>query len=129
MSGCAGEEALPVPTEGQIVGSWSNPEGDWINFQRGGAGTISAGAQLQLSELVDESDTKPECSFSWGVDTIPAGGDTWVSVTFNSGQCGFSGPAEFGLYCYYEESGELRLSPAVELPKPDEIYARSTATG
>ncbi|MFF4831416.1 hypothetical protein [Streptomyces sp. NPDC001315] len=128
LSACEKEENLPVPTQGQIVGSWSNPGGDGITFEKGGTGTISAGAQLQLSSLMEKSDTKPECPFSWGVDTVPAGGSEWISVTFAAGQCG-SEPGEFGLYYYYEEdSGDLRLSPAVEFPKPDEIYARSKAT-
>ncbi|MFJ6985008.1 MULTISPECIES: hypothetical protein [unclassified Streptomyces] len=129
VSACSEEEALPVPTEGQIIGSWSNPGGDRITFNKGGTGTISAGAQLQLSDLMEKSDTKPECPFSWGVDTIPAGGDKWVSVTIKSGQCGFSGIGEYGLYWYYKESGGLRLSPAVEFPEPDEIYAPVNSTG
>ncbi|MFF3350889.1 hypothetical protein [Streptomyces sp. NPDC002779] len=124
-SACGKEEDFPVPTEGQIVGFWSNPGGDWITFEKGGTGTISAGAQLQLSNLLEKSDTKPECSFSWGVDTVPAGGSKWVSVNFAAGQCG-STPGSFGLHYYYD-SGELRLAPAVEFPKPAEIYARSTA--
>ncbi|MFC9848997.1 hypothetical protein ACFWFF_34710 [Streptomyces sp. NPDC060223] len=128
LSACEKEESLPVPTEGQIVGSWSNPGGDSITFEEGGTGTISAGAQLQLSSLTEKSDTKPECPFSWGVDTVPAGGSKWISVTFAAGQCG-PDPGEFGLYYYEaENSGGLRLSPAVEFPKPDEIYARSKAT-
>ncbi|MGQ4333778.1 hypothetical protein ACN6K4_005646 [Streptomyces hayashii] len=125
MSACDNKEELPVPTEGQIVGTWSNPGNDWITFEKGGTGTISAGAQLQLSSLMDKSDTKPQCPFSWGVDNVPAGGSKWISVTFAARQCGPE-PGEFGLYCYYEEdSGALRLSPAVEFPKPAEIYARS----
>ncbi|MEL5953287.1 hypothetical protein AADR41_00475 [Streptomyces sp. CLV115] len=127
MSACEKEEGYPVPKEGEVVGSWSNPGGDWINFKKGGKGTISAGAQLQLSELMEKADTKDVCEFSWGMDTVPAGGDKWVSVNFAAGQCGFSGPGEFGLYCY-EDSGELRLSPAVEFPKSEEIYSRSNTT-
>ncbi|MER6564236.1 hypothetical protein ABT300_42280 [Streptomyces sp. NPDC001027] len=129
VSACDEGEDVPVPTQGQIVGSWTNPGGDRVTFAKGGTGTISAGAQLQLSSLMEKSDTRPECPFSWGVDTVPAGGDTWVSVTFAAGQCG-PAPGEFGLYYYYEEdSGALRLSPAVEFPKPAEIYTRSKATG
>ncbi|MEU6816033.1 hypothetical protein [Streptomyces sp. NPDC046860] len=91
-------------------------------------GIISAGAQLQLSSLMEKSDTKPQCPFSWGVDTVPAGGSKWISVTFAAGQCG-SQLGEFGLYYYYvEKTGEMRLSPAVEFPKPSEVYARSDAT-
>lgn len=128
VSACDKEEDLPVPTEGQIVGTWNNPGNDWITFEKGGTGTISAGAQLQLSSLMEKSDTKPQCPFSWGVDTVPAGGSKWISVTFAAGQCGPE-PGEFGLYYYYEEdSGALRLSPAVEFPKPVEIYARSKTT-
>ncbi|WP_327315229.1 hypothetical protein [Streptomyces sp. NBC_01235] len=125
-AGCDGEEKVPVPKESQVVGSWSNPGGDWITFRKGGTGLISAGAQLQLSELMDKSETTGSCEFSWGVDTVPAGGDKWVSVTFEKGQCG-SAPGEFGLYYYYEDSKELRLSPAVEFPEPGEIYSRSNA--
>ncbi|MFJ4439007.1 hypothetical protein [Streptomyces sp. NPDC088923] len=118
-----------VPSEGQIIGSWKNKGGDWITFRKGGRGTISDGAQLQLSELMEKADTKPECTFSWGIDTVPAGGDTWVSVNFAAGECGPT-PGEFGLYYYrMEKTGELRLSPAVEFPKADEIYARSGTDG
>lgn len=125
LSACETKEDLPVPGEDQVVGSWSNPGGDWITFEKDGTGTISAGAQLQLSTLMKQSDTKPECPFSWGVDTVPAGGDKWVSVTFAAGQCG-PGPGEFGLYYYYQEDSKgLRLSPAMEFPEPDEIYART----
>lgn len=77
---------------------------------------------------MEETDTKDVCRFSWGVDTIPAGGEKWISVNFAAGQCGSSGPGEFGLYYYYEEdSGDLRLSPAVEFPESGEIYAPSDA--
>jgi hypothetical protein len=41
---CGNEEELPIPTQGQIVGSWSNPGGDWIKFRKGGTGLISAWA-------------------------------------------------------------------------------------
>ncbi len=116
-----------VPSEGQIIGLWKNKGGDRITFRKGGRGTISDGAQLQLSDLMEKADTKPECSFSWGVDTVPAGGDTWVSVNFAAGECG-PVPGEFGLYAYHvEKTGELRLSPAVEHPRAGEIYARAKA--
>ncbi|MFJ4710859.1 hypothetical protein [Streptomyces sp. NPDC088785] len=123
-TGCDQEEGTPAPTRGQIVGSWANRGGDLITFREGGRGVISRGAQLQLSDLMKKADTKPECSFSWGVDPVPAGGDTWISVRFAAGECG-PVPGEFGLYYYHEEkSGELRLSPAVEFPPPGEIYVR-----
>ncbi|MFJ2264608.1 hypothetical protein ACIOKD_41180 [Streptomyces sp. NPDC087844] len=127
LSACEKEERLPVPKEDQIVGSWGNPGGDWITFEEGGTGTISAGAQLQLSSLMEKADAKPECPFSWGVDTVPAGGSKWISVTFAPRQCG-PVPGEFGLYYYEKDSGQVRLSPAVEFPKPEEIYARSEET-
>ncbi|MFJ1652579.1 hypothetical protein ACIOC2_14405 [Streptomyces sp. NPDC088337] len=127
VSACSAEEEFPVPTDDQVVGTWSNPGRDWIKFKEGGTGLISAGAQLQLSALMEEADIKDACEFSWGVDTVPAGGSKWVSVTFTKGQCGFSGPGEFGLNYYYTDSGELRLSPAVEFPEPDEVYARTNA--
>lgn len=134
--GCAGKSESSsaadsasdaVPSEGQVIGSWKNKGGDWITFHKGGKGIISDGAQLQLSDLVEKADTKPECPFSWGVDTVPAGGDTWVSVNFAAGECGPE-PGEFGLYAYHvEKTGELRLSPAVEHPKAGEIYVHSKA--
>ncbi|MEV0036200.1 hypothetical protein [Streptomyces sp. NPDC050804] len=127
VSGCTDEGDFPVPTEGQVVGAWSNPGGDWINFKKDGTGLISAGAQLQLSSLIEESETREVCGFSWKVDTIPAGGDVWVSVNIREGQCGSSGLGNFGLYAYSAESKELRLSPAVEFPKPGEVYSRSNA--
>ncbi|MFE4173200.1 hypothetical protein ACFRR7_14285 [Streptomyces sp. NPDC056909] len=126
VSGCTDEGDFPVPTEGQVVGAWSNPGGDWINFKKDGTGLISAGAQLQLSSLIEESETREVCGFSWKVDTIPAGGDVWVSVNIREGQCGSAGLGNFGLYAYSAESKELRLSPAVEFPKPGEVYSRST---
>jgi len=126
--GCADEEGFPVPTEGRVVGSWSNPGGDWINFKKDGTGLISAGAQRQLSSLVEESETKEVCEFFWRVGTVPEGEDVWVSVTFRKGQCGFSGAGRFGLYAYSGEAEELLLSPAVEFPEPDEVYSRSNAT-
>lgn len=129
VSACGEGRDLPVPSESQIVGSWSNSEGDWILFEEGGQGVISPGAQLQLSEIMKKDDIKSECSFSWRVEAVPAGGEEWVSLTFATGQCGFSGPGEFGLYFYRrEESGELRLSPAVEFPKPEEIYTHAAVT-
>ncbi|MFF3412308.1 hypothetical protein ACFYW8_40430 [Streptomyces sp. NPDC002742] len=128
VSGCADEEDAPVPTKGQVVGSWSNPGGDWINFKKEGTGLISAEAQLQLSSLIEESETRKECEFSWKVDTVPAGGDMWVSVIFREGQCGFSGTGKFGLYAYSGNSGKLQLSPAVEFPESGEIYSRSNGT-
>ncbi|MFF1422383.1 hypothetical protein [Streptomyces sp. NPDC058280] len=129
MSACGTEEDYPVPTEGQIVGYWSNPGGDWVNFEKDGTGKISTGAQLQLSELIEEADTREQCEFSWGVDTVPAGGDKWVSLNFAGGQCGSSGLGELGLYYYYfGDSEELALAPVVELPKPEEIYSPSKAT-
>lgn len=116
-----------VPSNGQIIGSWRNKGGDWITFHKGGRGIISEGAQLQLSNLMEKADAKPECPFSWGVDTVPAGGDTWVSVNFAAGECGPI-PGEFGLYAYHvEKTGELRLSPAVENPQAGEIYVHSKA--
>ncbi|MEV8031831.1 hypothetical protein [Streptomyces sp. NPDC086182] len=128
VSGCADEGDVPVPTKGQVVGSWSNPGGDWINFKKEGTGLISAGAQLQLSSLIEESETRKVCPFSWKVDTVPAGGDVWVSVTFREGQCGFSGTGRFGLYAYSGKSGEMNLSPAVEFPESGEVYSRSNGT-
>ncbi len=126
VSACGVEDNYPVPTEGQVIGSWSNPGGDWIKFQKGGTGLISRGAQLQLSALMKPADTKDVCTFSWGVDTVPGGGGKWVSVNIKSGQCR---GGEFGLYSYHgENSGELFLSPAVEYPEHDEVYSRSKAT-
>ncbi|MFP8905411.1 hypothetical protein [Streptomyces atacamensis] len=127
VSGCANEGDFPVPTEGQVVGFWSNPGGDWIDFKEDGTGTISAGAQRQLSSLIKESETRGVCEFSWGVDAVPAGGDVWVSVTFRKGQCGFSGVGKFGLYAYSGGPEELFLSPAVEFPESGEVYSRSNA--
>ncbi|MFF4093257.1 hypothetical protein ACFYYY_05225 [Streptomyces sp. NPDC001834] len=125
--GCEKGEGFPAPKEEQIVGFWSNPKGDWIRFKKGGVGLISPGAQLQLSELMEESQTKDGCEFSWKVDVMPAGGGKWVSVTFAKGQCGFQVPGEFGLHYYYERSGDLSLSSKVEFPKRDETYSRSSA--
>ncbi|MFI5753987.1 hypothetical protein [Streptomyces sp. NPDC051569] len=129
VSACGTEEDYPVPTEGQIVGHWSNPGGDWVDFEKDGTGRISPGAQLQLSELIEEADTQERCEFSWGVDTVPAGGEKWVSLSFSDRQCGSSGPGELGLYFYYlGGSKKLALAPVAELPKPAEIYSPSKAT-
>lgn len=128
VSGCGSEDEQPVPNESQIVGLWQNPGGDWIDFEKDGTGTLSAGAQLQMNSLVKESETKEKCEFSWGVDTTPAGGDKWVSLTFKEGQCGSLGRS--GLYWYYEDpSGELFLANPVESPKPEEIYKQENMTG
>lgn len=126
VSGCGDDDGFPVPTEAQVVGSWSNPGGDWITFKKDGTGAISEGAQLQLSSLVEEDETREVCEFSWGVETVPAGGSKWVSVTFGKGQCGFSGMGRFGLNYYYgDPSGELLLASSVESPKREEVYSRS----
>ncbi|MFE5096171.1 hypothetical protein ACFRCI_39005 [Streptomyces sp. NPDC056638] len=127
VSGCEIEEESPVPKESQIVGLWKNPGGDWIDFDKDGTGALSAGAQLQLNSLVKKSETKEVCEYSWGVDTVPAGGGKWVSLTFQEEQCGSLGSS--GLYYYYRDpSGELVLANSVESPKVEEIYARSNAT-
>lgn len=44
LSACVTEEDHPLPTEGQIIGSWSNPGGDWITFGKDGAGHLRGGA-------------------------------------------------------------------------------------
>lgn len=126
-SGCGSEEEVPVPKESQIVGLWKNPGGDWIDFEKDGTGALSAGVQLQLNSLVKESETKEVCKFTWGVDTVPAGGSKWVSLTFKEGQCGSLGSSGLNYY-YRDSSGELLLANPVESPKPEEIYARSAAT-
>ncbi|GGT44500.1 hypothetical protein [Streptomyces chromofuscus] len=118
---------MPVPKESQIVGLWKNPGGDWIDFEKDGTGALSAGVQLQLNSLVKESETKEVCKFTWGVDTVPAGGSKWVSLTFKEGQCGSLGSSGLNYY-YRDSSGELLLANPVESPKPEEIYARSAAT-
>ncbi|MFJ5197913.1 hypothetical protein ACIQCQ_38560 [Streptomyces sp. NPDC088394] len=129
VSGCGSEEGFPAPKESQIVGLWKNPGGDWIDFKKGGTGTVSAGAQLQLNSLVKESETEEVCEFSWGVDTVPAGGSKWVSLTFKEGQCGSTKLGSSGLNYYYgEPSGELLLANPVEFPGPEEVYSRSDAT-
>ncbi|MFE6625575.1 hypothetical protein [Streptomyces sp. NPDC057740] len=127
VSGCGSEEERPVPKESQIVGLWKNPGGDWIDFEKDGTGTVSAGAQPQLNSLVKKSETKEVCDFSWGMDTVPGGGSKWVSLTFQAGQCGSLGSSGLNYY-YRNPSGELLLANPVESPKPDEIYERSTAT-
>ncbi|MFF0201482.1 hypothetical protein [Streptomyces sp. NPDC005017] len=124
VTGCADGDDFPVPTKAQVAGSWSNPAGDWVTFDKDGTGTISRGAQLQLSSSVQAGETKEVCPFSWGVDPMPAGGGEWVSVTFGKGQCGFAGMGRFGLTYYYGDDDELLLSPKVENPEPEEIYAR-----
>lgn len=128
-SGCGSEEELPVPKESQIVGLWKNPGGDWIDFKKDGTGTISPGAQLQLNSLVKESETEEFCTFSWGVDTVPAGGSKWVSLTFKQGQCGSSKLGSSGLNYYYgDPSGKLLLANPVDSPDPGEVYSLSSAT-
>ncbi|MGW6604564.1 hypothetical protein [Streptomyces sp. NPDC055036] len=127
VTACASDDDFPVPKESQIVGLWKNPGGDWIDFKKGGTGTISAGAQLQLSALVKESEAKEVCEFSWGVDTVPAGESKWVSLTFKEGQCG-SELGSSGLNYYYgNPSNELLLANPVEFPEPDEVYSHTTA--
>ncbi|MEW1547975.1 hypothetical protein [Streptomyces tsukubensis] len=109
------------------MGSWSNPDGAQIELKEGGSGLISKEAQLQVSGARKEGEPDGMCEFSWGVDRMPGGKDTWVSITYPAGRCGFSGPGRFGLHYYYGESEELLLAPVVEFPEPDEIYSR-TAT-
>ncbi|MFD7286093.1 hypothetical protein [Streptomyces sp. NPDC059863] len=126
VSGCTDEEDFPVPTEGQVVGTWSNPGGERINFNKDGTGLISAGAQLQLSSLIEESETRESCEFSWKVETVPAGGDVWVAVNIRDERCESLDGGKFGLYAYSGESGEVHLSPALEFPEPDEVYSHTT---
>ncbi|MBX9399165.1 hypothetical protein K4749_37735, partial [Streptomyces sp. TRM72054] len=127
VSGCGSEEEWPVPKESQIVGLWKNLGGDWIDFEKDGTGTISAGAQLQLNSLLKKSETKEVCEFSWRVDTVPAGGSKWVSLTFKEGQCGSLGSSGLNYY-YGDPSGELLLANPVEFPEPEEVYSRSNET-
>lgn len=129
VSGCGSEEEFPVPQKDQIVGLWKNPGGDWIDFKESGTGTISTGAQLQLNSLVKKSEAEEVCKFSWGVDTVPAGGGRWVSLTFKEGECGSSSLGKSGLNYYYgKPSGELLLANPVESPDASEVYSRATAT-
>ncbi|MEU3287021.1 hypothetical protein OG739_26330 [Streptomyces longwoodensis] len=127
VSGCGSEEEAPVPKASQIVGLWKNPGGDWIDFRKDGTGTLSAGVQVQLNSLVKPSETKDVCAFSWGLDTVPAGGGKWVAMTFAEGQCGSLGSSGLNYY-YRDSSGELLLANPVEAPRPEEVYARSAAT-
>jgi hypothetical protein len=76
---------------------------------------------------VKESETKNVCEFSWGVDTVPAGGSKWISLTFKEGQCGSLGSSGLNYY-YGDPSGKLLLANPVEHPKPEEVYVRSTGS-